>query len=970
MTDTELRVANFRPGQRWVSIAELQMGLGTISHVEHRTVTVMFLLTGESRHYAIDSAPLVRLLYAPGDRVRSIEGWEMLVDAVEEEDGLMRYIGRRDDGSRTILPEGMLDCNVQLSRPRERLMSGQLDHHKWFDLRYRTLLQLSHLNHSDVRGLLGPRTSLLPHQLYIAHEVAKRHAPRVLLADEVGLGKTIEAGLILHQQLLTGRVRRVLILVPGSLLHQWLVEMLRRFNLRFSLLDEERCQDETTSGYENPFESEQLVLCDIDFLSSDPLRRQQAMESGWDLLIVDEAHHLEWSEEEASDQYLLVEELAASTPGLLLLTATPEQLGRQSHFARLRLLDPGRFSSFDRFLADEAGYQPVALAISALLADAPLDQEARTVLNKTIGEGDNMQLVEIIDEPSTDNAARQNAREQLIDHLLDRHGTGRVLFRNTRASVSGFPGREVLLHKLACPPEYTGLDYGVPGDENIQRALSPELFYKEAIPEGDAWHHFDPRLEWLLDTLADLRPEKVLVITSHAGTALDIADILRIRRGIQAAVFHEGMSIVERDRAAAFFADPEYGTQVLVCSEIGSEGRNFQFAHHLVLFDLPWNPDLLEQRIGRLDRIGQSETIMIHVPWLEGTPQEGMVRWYHEGLNAFARTCPPAHQLFSAHRERLVAALLEEPGDHAQFSDFIRQIALDNEQMQQQMHEGRDRLLEYNSCRPRQARDICSRVADQDEPGGLVDYATRAFDCFGVEYQEHSDQCLVLKPGAHLQAASIPSLPSDGMTVTVSRDIALANEDMQFLSWEHPMMIGLMEMVTGNEQGNCAFTAIRIPGLKPGKLFLESLFVLEGSVAESSGLGYYLPPTLMHIVVDDGGRDLSKVLKHDDIERTQREVDRKTGLKVVKSCIPQLKSMIEKTEVLADQRMPELLDKARERAHGLLHVEIERLEALQVINPNVREEEINFFRDMEVRVDGMLESAHPRLDALRVLVTV
>jgi ATP-dependent helicase HepA len=963
-------VANFRPGQRWVSIAELQMGLGTISRVEHRTVTVMFLLTGESRHYAIDSAPLVRLLYAPGDRVRSVEGWEMLVDAVEEEEGLMRYIGRRDDGSRRILPEGMLDCQVQLSRPRERLMSGQLDHHKWFELRYRTLRQLSRLNQSDIRGLLGPRTSLLPHQLYIAHEVAKRHAPRVLLADEVGLGKTIEAGLILHQQLLTGRARRVLILVPGSLLHQWLVEMLRRFNLRFSLLDEERCQDESTSGYENPFESEQLILCDIDFLSNDPLRRQQAIDSGWDLLIVDEAHHLEWSEEKAGDQYLLVEELATSTAGLLLLTATPEQLGRQSHFARLRLLDPDRFSSFEAFLADEEGYQPVAHAISELLAGTGPGQETRTLLNQTIGEGDNLHLVELIDEDSTDRTASQTAREQLVDHLLDRHGTGRVLFRNTRASVRGFPGRKVLLHKLGCPPEYRGLSYGILDDETIQLALSPELFYRKVIPEGDAWHQFDPRLEWLLDRLIELRPAKVLVITSHADTALDIADVLRIRRGIQAAVFHEGMTLVERDRAAAFFADPEYGTQVLVCSEIGSEGRNFQFAHHLVLFDLPWNPDLLEQRIGRLDRIGQSETIMIHVPWLEGTPQEGMVQWYHEGLNAFAKTCPPAHQLFSAHRKRLVASLLEEQRDHALFSDFIRQTALENAQLQQQMHEGRDRLLEYNSCRPRQAAEICSRVTDQDEPGELVDYATRAFDCFGIEYQEHSDQCLVLKPGAHLEAASIPSLPADGMTVTVSRDIALANEDMQFLTWEHPMMSGLMEMVTGSEQGNCAFTAIRIPGLKPGNLFLESLFILEGSVADSSGLGYYLPLTMLRVVVDDTGRDLAKVLKHEDIERTHREVDRKTGLKVVKSCIPQLKSMIEKAEVLAERSMPELIDRARERAHGLLHVEIERLEALREINPNVREEEINFFRSMELRVDEMLETAHPRLDALRVLVTV
>ncbi|MGD9356963.1 MAG: RNA polymerase-associated protein RapA, partial [Chromatiales bacterium] len=165
-------MAKFRPGQRWISIAELQMGLGTVTHVEQRTVTVMFLATGESRHYAIDTAPLTRLLYSPGDRISSIEGWEMVVERVEEEEGLLRYLGQRDDGSQATLPEGLLDCHVQLSRPRERLMSGLLDHDKWFELRYRTLLQLNRLNHSEVRGLVGPRTALLPHQLYIAHEVA------------------------------------------------------------------------------------------------------------------------------------------------------------------------------------------------------------------------------------------------------------------------------------------------------------------------------------------------------------------------------------------------------------------------------------------------------------------------------------------------------------------------------------------------------------------------------------------------------------------------------------------------------------------------------------------------------------------------------------------------------------------------------------------------------------------------------
>ena len=462
---------DFKPGQRWISVAELQMGLGTIMRVEQRTVSVMFLATGESRNYAVDTAPLTRVRYGPGDRVRSIDGWEMQVSQATELDGLLRYQGVRDDGSQAELPEGLLDCDVRLSRPRDRLLSGQLDHDRWFELRYRTLQQLNRLGHSDIRGLIGPRTSLLPHQLYIAREVAKRYAPRVLLADEVGLGKTIEAGLILHQQLLTERVRRILILVPETLLHQWLVEMLRRFNLRFSLFDEQRCADETDGGYDNPFEAEQLVICDLAFLSNDALRRQQALDSGWDLLVVDEAHHLAWSEDDPSTEYQLVEALAGQTGSVLLLTATPEQLGRAGHFGRLRLLDPQRFHDYRAFLAEEAAYAPVAELAARLLDGHPLDAAQKDQLKAWLEDVSGL------------------AREDIIDRLIDRHGTGRVLFRNTRHAIKGFPRRSLHVYGLPLPTEYA----------DVTAHPCPER------AKGDAWTAIDPRVPWLYNFKLDFR---------------------------------------------------------------------------------------------------------------------------------------------------------------------------------------------------------------------------------------------------------------------------------------------------------------------------------------------------------------------------------------------------------------------------------------------------------------------------------
>ncbi|MEQ9209131.1 MAG: SNF2-related protein, partial [Pseudomonadales bacterium] len=269
---------------------------------------------------------------------------------------------------------------TQLNRANQRLFTGQIDKPAFFQLRQLARRLADEVAHSTTRGLTGGRTSLIPHQLYIANEVASRVAPRVLLADEVGLGKTIEAGLILNSRLIEGSAQRILILVPDHLVNQWLVEMLRRFNLHFSIFDRNRLDSSSNEDFvldedfelevsnENPFETEQLVLCGLSLFDEEQVR-QQAISAQWDLLVVDEAHHLEWTSEHASDDYVFVEKLANRIESVLLLTATPEQLGKQGHFARLRLLDPARFYDYDAYLEEEQGYVQIAEILDLLLSD-------------------------------------------------------------------------------------------------------------------------------------------------------------------------------------------------------------------------------------------------------------------------------------------------------------------------------------------------------------------------------------------------------------------------------------------------------------------------------------------------------------------------------------------------------------------------------------------------------------------------
>ena len=957
----------FIPGQRWISDAELPMGLGTVLTVEGRTVTIVFLATGETRIYARQTAPLTRVNFVVGDSIRAHEGWDLIVEHVEESNGLLAYIGKKEDGTPARLEEGELDNFIQLSRPTDRLFTGQIDSTKWFELRYQTLQHQNRLSHSPLRGLAGGRTSLIPHQMYIAHEIASRYAPRVLLADEVGLGKTIEAGMILHQQLQTERARRVLIVVPESLVHQWLVEMLRRFNLYFSILDEQRCLGIEEDTQDNPFQSEQLVLCSIEFIAHHPERLQQALDGDWDLLVVDEAHHLQWSVDAVSQEYHCIEQLAQQTKGVLLLTATPEQLGKQSHFARLRLLDPDRFPDFDSFIAEEKSYQPVANAVEALLSEQALTQDALQTLRATLAEGDNQQWLEAL---QTD-PQNTEARLELLQHLLDRHGTGRVLFRNTRATVKGFPGRQLHSYGLPLPDAYRDCltTFQNAAMAESQLLLCPELLYQDSEHSLSHWSQIDPRIDWLSNMLKALKPEKVLVITASAETALDIEQVLRTRSGIHAAVFHEGLSIVERDRAAAFFADQEFGSQVLVCSEIGSEGRNFQFAHHLVLFDLPLNPDLLEQRIGRLDRIGQTETIQIHVPYLENSAQAIMAHWYHEGLQAFEHTCPAGHNVFAQVETSLLEALHQlDSGleDLAALIDTTQQL---HRNMTESLQKGRDVLLEYNSCRPQQAQLLCQQAAAEDTENShsLAGYLDKVFDCFGVETEMHSAVSEIIRPGDHMQEP-FPALSEDGMTVTYERHVALANEDMHFITWEHPMATGALDLVLSHEKGNTALSAIKIKGLKPGTLLVEGLYVLETASNQELQTSRYLPSTTVRVLADQRGNNYAKQLAHESINKAHTKVDTETAKKIIRAHAKDIRGLIATAERVAEQQAPEILKTAHAQSHDTLQREINRLKALQQVNPNVRDDEIAFFESQWQVVTKQLDSINVRLDALRILV--
>ncbi|WP_122901255.1 RNA polymerase-associated protein RapA [Acinetobacter sp. B51(2017)] len=941
------KLQQFAIGQRWLSDTETELGLGVLIDVDERSVSILFPKSDETRVYARSNAPLSRIVFNAGDELHDQEGTTWKVESFEDRGGVLRYnvIRTLEDGSeeRKSLNETRIGATIQLSKPLERLLASQIDYKEWYDLRIEAMLMQANMQSSRLRGFVGSRVGLIPHQLYIAHEVGQRFAPRVLLADEVGLGKTIEAGLIIHQQLKTGRSERILVLVPDSLQYQWMIEMRRRFNLEFSLFDLTRTASiKEHDPEQNPFLTEQRIIASVDLMIDHDDLREQALEAGFDLLVVDEAHHLMWSEEEGgNDRYDLVEELAQQTAGVLLLTATPEQLGVESHFARLRLLDPQRFSSLDRFLDEEEQYQHTAKIAEVLMSDLPLEEQHLSALEGLLGH-------RIEDQPEQ--------RFRAIHELLDRHGTGRILFRNTREAIQGFPGRDCQPAPLIAPENWSK-------DGKLREQMWPE----EAQLDG-AWMEHDPRVMWLMEKLrVDLKHKKVLLIARSGPVVEALENVLRLHAGIRTAMFHEGMSLLERDQAAAYFAEDSYGAQILLCSEIGSEGRNFQFASDLILFDLPANPDVLEQRIGRLDRIGQENRIQIHVPYLMGTAQERMFRWYNEGLNIFSNISPTAQPLQENFIVDLKDCLLSDQGQR--FEDLLEEVSVQREALERELQAGRDRLLEYNSCRPMVAQEIVTALEDYDDNTTLPMFMKRFMASTNIDFDEQSNGTVIIKPTDQMQVQGL-TLDEEGMTATFYRDQAQIREDAQYLTLEHPFTESVMEMINTQGFGSTNVAILKSAALPQGSVLVEVWFKVDVVAPKALNLPASLPQQLVRVLLSEKGQDLSQKIAPEILKPYLHHLDGNSCRQVVKARRDVIEARYAQALELAKAALPQFKQQAKEVYGGKWQYEIDRLTYLKQFNPSIREDEILRLRKLQKEGLSLLDGLGVTPEAIQVMVVV
>jgi ATP-dependent helicase HepA len=216
----------------------------------------------------------------------------------------------------------------------------------------------------------------------------------------------------------------------------------------------------------------------------------------------------------------------------------------------------------------------------------------------------------------------------------------------------------------------------------------------------------------------------------------------------------------------------------------------------------------------------------------------------------------------------------------------------------------------------------------------------------------------------------LPGLPDDGLTVTFNRQTALSFEDAQYLTWEHPLVLTAMDMITSSEMGNTAMTAISKTHIKAGSILLECVYSLEVPPITSLQSNRYLPPTSIRVLIDELGKDHQKDLTHAFIREHRVHVPAKMANKIVRAKDKELRNLFSRCELIAQNQTPEILKQAHQQSAEILLREINRLKALRKINPNIRDEEIVFFEQQLVALNEVLDGASLRLDSLRVLIAI
>jgi ATP-dependent helicase HepA len=900
--------------------------LGVVDRIDRKQVTVKFD-NGSAQAFSADARVLVRVNFSPGAQVTRMG--DPVVGVVLE-----GIAGNGYPTWKVSFPSGLANVSEMglrpavLTDPLERMRAGRLGTAGEFNLRAVAADYWTAHLHDELVSLAHARVDLKPHQVSVVHKVISNYPHRFLLCDEVGLGKTIEAAMIVKELRARGQAKRVLILVPSGLTRQWQFELKTKFNESFAIYNSDTVKYLRDKGVANPWTDHDSIIASHAWASWTPERVQEITNVAWDLVIVDEAHHARVHND--GTRTLLVRLVQAligrreySRRAALLLTATPLQLDRSELYSLVEMLDPILFASerdFDTHIQSLAGLN---MTVEELEGLSGLDE---TQASRVVP--DVARFLDVAEETAK-VVLREQGPMAVALMLRDRHRLSEIMIRNRKSVVQGFQPRsayrwevnlsaeERRIHRLMDDIFEQGFKIAEETNQNalgflmviLQKLLasSPRALLKslkkrrdklagagttigltpddvaeelESDSEAaDVVHRLAPhshvaqfdqviallegllvdtKAEVLIGNLAELVSEeadtKVLIFTEFRETQDMLFDRLGSRWSVHK--FHGQMSADQKDGEVEAFRSGK-GPQILISTEAGGEGRNFQFCHRLVNYDLPWNPMRVEQRIGRVDRIGQLHPITIFNFHVQGTIEGRILDVLEKRIRIFEEAVGGLDPILGKAEGSIREALKLSRDDRDKAIDRLgRALEAEIQHAQDAERQLQDFIMQDKSYTAAIAQTALQQKApiSQQEFEEFLIRLLASVNTYIYPKQPNGERRVVF----HVPfTIDYPELIRDGESRRVCFDprLNVDSELVEYLGFGHPIVDALVRRVTQeNPQGMAAVRRLSAPqlqagwqfdwqivvgGLKP-KAFIFPVFVSDDGVANPSMGGQLL----------------------------------------------------------------------------------------------------------------------------------
>lgn len=633
------------------------------------------------------------------------------------------------------------------------------------------------------------RTMLLPHQVEAALRVVSASRPRFLIADEVGLGKTIEAGLIMKELKLKHAYKKILVVVPSPLLAQWQQELKTKFAEDFLILTGEMLR----RG--NPFAEHSQFLVSVD-LAKDERYRGLFLAQQFDLVVFDEAHRLRRDANTVTQAWQFAHALSEQVEGLLLLSATPFRGKLEEIFFLIQLIDPdilGPFATFQAQFAEDASLlkdrlSPVVIRRRkidvggftkrfAKTVKIDLDREERefydkvtdyvkTEFNKALSRGENLKSFIMI----------------VFQKLLD---------SSTHALLKALDGRRARLEGL-----YFRLMHEINESEDVAEAVR-EYQEEEGLEDGSIINPQELRqeiqhlaylaslgkkiktdsklrhLKKALKTMRGMGHEKFVIFTQFKST---LEYLMQSLDGFKVVGFHGGLNFEQKEEAIRkFFTEAD----ILICTEAGGEGRNLQIAACLINYDLPWSPLKLEQRIGRIHRFGQTRDVHIVNFASRDTVAERVLEVLEQKIRLFENALGPADTLLGVFESEykfarsLMAFLGAKKTKREHNEELERSLFLAKENLRNLDKLISTEHMHFNLAAFRQVHDSTEvRKSGEELSKLIIDYASIA----ALRVRQNGLECVIEEPDGKCHKG------------TFDHDTATRRVDLEFFAFGHDLI--------------------------------------------------------------------------------------------------------------------------------------------------------------------------------------